>query len=449
MNSAVTLPEIPKDDWARAKCDKYDYLISVFCGAVAGLVDILFVGAPGQSRLSNLTDAATDGLVKKFARMNGWSPSAGQTDNVGSAIGFLERNYRVNYEHTSTVSVGGKFPMTTQNHHYKSLGHSPDIVGLFFSILDQFTNKASYMSGGQLIRVDSSDPDFRLQGSNPISMLFCGFCNWLGHIMSDIAGSSGSRGRGSTGRGSGLPIPFSEMFLLCDFGKFRVGQDRQALGVVMTRAFQEGYDARFGAAMAIPVILQDLMIRVLWALKTHYYAGKDWRECVPTEAHADLRIMLLVGSGTLCLIDGAHAAIVSGGNALAFVLHMNLIAWSRLALLVFRELWIRFGPIVDGAVAEFLSTMGLADQYALKQYYQRLGTLKKQLNRDLQEFTVSVEKEYRVFLADLNYVMNPESAPPQKRLEKSVQIARRSNVSNDRIFEKTDELDDWVKGGQR
>ena len=33
------------------KCDKYDYLIAVGCGAVAGLVDVFLVGTPGDSKL--------------------------------------------------------------------------------------------------------------------------------------------------------------------------------------------------------------------------------------------------------------------------------------------------------------------------------------------------------------------------------------------------------------
>ena len=36
------------------KCDKYDYLIAVGCGAVAGIVDIFLVGAPTENIISPL-----------------------------------------------------------------------------------------------------------------------------------------------------------------------------------------------------------------------------------------------------------------------------------------------------------------------------------------------------------------------------------------------------------
>lgn len=55
-------------------CDKYDYYASVFSGLVAGMIDVLFVGAPGQSALGNFTDEQTDNVVKKFASMCGWDP---------------------------------------------------------------------------------------------------------------------------------------------------------------------------------------------------------------------------------------------------------------------------------------------------------------------------------------------------------------------------------------
>lgn len=432
-----------KEDWANDRCDKYDYLIAAFCGATAGLVDVFFVGAPGQTKLGGFTDAATDEMVKKFARMVGWSP---RTDNVGSAIGFLEQKYKVNYENSSTKSVNGLFQMSTKNHHYKSLAHSPDIIGLFFSILDQFTNTASFLSDGQLIRIDTSDSNFELRGSNFVTKLFCGFCNWIGHIMSDIAGSSGSRGKGLTGRGTGLPIPFSELFLLCNFGSFQVGKDRQTLAVIMTRAFQEGYDARFGVAMAIPVLLEELMIRVIWVIKRHFYSKKDWKECIPTMDHADLRIMLIVGNATLCLIDGADAAIRSGGNALVFVLHMNLVAWTKLLLLVFRELRMRYGPAIDEAVGNFLGSLGFSEKYALKQYYQRLNTINKQMEEQLKQFIDGVEKEYREFVAGVEYVMIAENGTPAERMKKSREIAEHYGVPPSRIMHSTAELDAWIKG---
>ncbi|MEI2414131.1 hypothetical protein V8V50_09280 [Ligilactobacillus salivarius] len=81
--------------------------------------------------------------------------------------------------------------MSTKNHHMMSLGHSPDVIGLFFSILNQFTSTATFVTGEKLITINTET--FELVGGNFIAKVFSGIANWFGHIMSDIAGSSGSR----------------------------------------------------------------------------------------------------------------------------------------------------------------------------------------------------------------------------------------------------------------
>ena len=143
-----------------------------------------------------------------------------------------------------------------------------------------------------------------LQGHDFISRLFCGTVNWFGHLMSDIAGSSGGRGNANGGRGSGIVIPFYELFGLCDFGSFQVGENRNTLAVLATKAFQDGYDARWGLTMAIPVVLCDLSIRFIWSVRRFFGDKKQLSECIPSDKQPDLRMMVLVGNGTLCIVDG-------------------------------------------------------------------------------------------------------------------------------------------------
>ena len=181
-----------------------------------------------------------------------------------------------------------------------------------------------------------------LQGHDFISRLFCGTVNWFGHLMSDIAGSSGGRGNANGGRGSGIVIPFYELFGLCDFGSFQVGENRNTLAVLATKAFQDGYDARWGLTMAIPVVLCDLSIRFIWSVRRFFGDKKQLSECIPSDKQTDLRMMVLVGNGTLCIVDGVDAAVRSGGNMLVFFMHLNLIAWYKLVKRVLAELIIRY-----------------------------------------------------------------------------------------------------------
>lgn len=342
-NENYSIIEVSEDNRkllkSKDKCDKYDYLAAVACGAVGGLIDIFLVGAPGSSTLGNWTDNQVDNAVMEFAKAVGWNPRDIQQDNPASAIVFLEKQFKVNYDQRHSADVENLFNMSTRNHHMMSLSHSPDLVGLFFSLLNQFTSTSSFIADGQLVTIRSDT--YELQGGNFVAKLFCGIANWFGHIMSDIAGSSESRG--NSGRGVGVVIPFYELFQFCKFGSFRVRQDRQDLATIAVRAFQEGYDFRFGLASAIPVIVTDLSVRLIWALRRHFQYGKALKECIPTHQHDDLRIILLFGNGTLCVMDGINAGIRSGGNFLAFFMRLNIIAWFRFVTLVLKEVCIRLG----------------------------------------------------------------------------------------------------------
>lgn len=462
MSTLALQPVDPetKAAWSTAKCDKYDYLIAASCGAFAGVIDIFLVGVPGQSPLGKLTDSGADALVKdfassdlikKFGKQVGWKPRAGNEDNVASAIGFLERNFGVNYDQRHTADVDGLFNMSTRNHHFKSLSHSPGIVGLFFSILDQFTNTSSFLSDGKFIRIDTTEKsDVRLQGDTFSAKLIAGAFNWLAHIMSDVAGSSGSRGPTSTGRGSGVAIPFMQLFQLCNFGSFQVGKDKQTLAEVMTRVFQEGYDLRFGVAMAVPVILEECMIKTLWVIKTHYYSEKPWNECVPTSKHADLRIMLLVGNASLCIVDGADAAVRSGGNAVAFVLRLNLIAWAKLIILILKELAIRYGSVALEALKAFVRQVmeiaTAAERRAIEEYHQRMMALDDALLRTHIAFSQGLEAEYQK-LHKLLEEMFVANTTPEERIFLSVQFAQFNNVPEGKIIHNIAELDAFMTGG--
>lgn len=50
---------------------------------------------------------------------------------------------------------------------------------------------------------------------------------------------------------------------------------------------------------------------------------------IPFGNHPELRRMLLVGHGTLCLVDGVDVAIRSKMEILDFALHLNFVAWRR------------------------------------------------------------------------------------------------------------------------
>ena len=321
------------------KCDKYDYIAAVACGAIGGIIDIFGVGMPKEGILGKWTDQQVDKAVITFAKK---IPSSKEKNisNVQEAIKFLEDEFKVNYDQSITVD---ELIISPKMHHMMSLGHSPDIVGLFFSILNQFTMTSSFIADGQLITIESDT--FELKGGNFIMKIMCGIANWFGHLMSDIAGSSGNHNRGM-----GITMPFYEFFGFCNFGKFKVGEERKTLAEIAQMAFtyQEdknspvmSYDFRFGMTQAIPIVVTELTIRLIWALRRHFQYHKSFKECIPSSRNTDLRVMILIGNGTLCVMDGIDAGVKSGGNFLMFFMRMNLCAWVRFAVLALKEVCIR------------------------------------------------------------------------------------------------------------
>ncbi|MCM3740977.1 hypothetical protein M3210_11895 [Oceanobacillus luteolus] len=335
-----------------AECDKYDYMIAAFCGVAAGFIDSFFVGDPNNSRLLEWTDKQVDNVVIKFTKTvwrfdkkNG-AQLRKEPDTIASAIGFLERRFKVNYDarYAADLNLGeNTLNMSASNHHLKSLGHSPDLIGLFFSILDQFTDRASFISDGKVIRVEPIEGTnkFELRGGNFMAKLFAGFANWLGHLMSDIAGSSGTRGHMDGRRGAGIPLPFYSLLQLFDFGSIPVQKGDKLVSETFAEfsvsVFESGYDARFGVTMAIPVAFNELAIRLLWALKSKFYHQRSWKESIPIGNKPELRRMLLVGHGALCMIDVVDGALRSGGNLLLFATRLNAVAWSRFSFAALNE----------------------------------------------------------------------------------------------------------------
>lgn len=354
----VELQKRIKDEFTlkNAQCDKYDYMIAGTCGVIAGLIDILFVGAPGDSKLGDIADDQANKITEKFAGFLGWDKDKAVekgSNATASAIGFLEKKIKINYDHATTYATGGAVNnLSLKNHHLKGLGHSPDIIGLFFSVLNQFTNTSSFISNGQIITIETEE--FELQGHNFIAKIFCGVANWFGHIMSDWTGSSGTVGQG--GRGTGVPIPFYNLFQMINIGEF--GQHKQSFATITTKVFEEGYDARHAMAMAVPVLINELLIRFMYTMKSKFYHKREWQDCIPKGSVPEVRRMLLVGHGVLCLIDGADAYIRSGSGAdmVTFLSRTNLIAWARFGQLALKEVyaWHNSGHIDADAVDEYI-----------------------------------------------------------------------------------------------
>ena len=159
------------------ECDKLDYGLAAGVGILCGMVDIFLVGAPKDTVLGKMTDKWFDNRVVDFAKLNGWKGKKGDT---ASAVRFLEKKFKVPYDQTGLGDAGKEvFDLTPSNHHFKSLGHNPTILGMFFSVLDQFNNTSHFVTGGEVIELITTDDGFELRGNDLGSKITSGIVNWF------------------------------------------------------------------------------------------------------------------------------------------------------------------------------------------------------------------------------------------------------------------------------
>lgn len=455
--NSITAANKIREDWAQAKCDKYDYLIAAFCGGAAGLLDVLFVGSPMNSVLGKSSDKIADSFVQKTAQIF-WKFDLRPEKNkkipttLEQSISYLEQAFPVNYDarYAKDLMVEDTVlkNMRPMNHHLLSLAHSPDIIGLIFSIINQFMGYASFVDKGKIINVipvTTSKAIPYLQGRDTKSMIFCGFVNWIGHLMSDVAGSSSTRRLGKKGRGAGIPIPFYELFLGCNFGDF----EGKTFAETMIRVFEEGYDLRFGGAMAFPIVLEELMIRVIWSIRQKFIRKKNWKDSYPSKLHADLRIMLIVGNATFCAIDGGDAIVhglMSGNNMVCFICHLNLVGWVRLIILVMQELVFRYGSVVVQAMNYFVQSMfeitTPTEQQCIAAFRREIAQCDRYYESIFRKFVLQVEKEYQEMNKEIEDTFD-KNATSTSRVEHSIKIAEHSNVPEKKIIRTHQDLDEW------
>ena len=335
-------------------CDKLDYILAASSGALCSVIDIFFVGKPGESPLGDITDEWFAARTMDFAKL--CHPDKKNFNSLDSALRFLEKEFQVPYDQTGLGDAGRSvFDLTAKNHHFKSLAHNPSLLGLFFSMLDQFNNTSHFVTEGQLISLEKADEKWALQGSNIPSKLFCGFTNWIGHLISDVSGSSSSAVNGN--RGTGLPSPLWTWINDIIAVKVNLGlsatETDKAINELAINIFEKGYDARFQTAQAIPVFVNELFVRLIYSVRRLYKYFSEvpkaerslalmWKKCEPF-SNATIKRMLTVAHGTFCLVDVGDAigrSFVAGGgsfNAVEFVLRLNIVGAGRFAISLYSE----------------------------------------------------------------------------------------------------------------
>lgn len=408
--------------------DKADYALAVTSGVLAGLVDSLFVGEFSLEYANQWGNQQAEKLVLKVAKYQGY----GGTD-LGQAIKHLEYQFPIAAD-KATAAFGGGL-----QHHLRDFSHHPTPVGLVCSILTQFTgNVYGTDVAGAFQCVPLNKDGLNLVGKSFPEKIMFGAVNWFFHMVSDVAGSSGTVMKGSFG--TGLPGPL--VSLLKEFSSTRLFKKQDANGykefsVYISKLFngtllgerdangdliplkfdlrtEMGVAAQIGQ-QTIPVIINECFVRVFYSLRRllgelsrediQSWGELDkinWKAIIPFRNRTVDR-MLTIASMTFTVADTAdaavHAAIESGGNWVLFsgrfVARFNYVGAGRAALSIVR------GVSNEKKEAQLIHEKMILSEAKAALFLKQLQAFKEQLDWKVSNYLAEDIEGFMAGFADM------------------------------------------------
>ncbi|MBQ3432439.1 MAG: hypothetical protein IJG23_06625 [Clostridia bacterium] len=184
--------------------DKWDYLIAACSGALCAALDIFWVKEllDPNDVISSLENARNWGSEKSetFVIMVAQKKAGYKGNNIRGAIEKLEEAFPMATDKLTDTFGGGK------QHHLRDFAHHPSIIGLIFSLLSQFTEKGFGTDvTGKFIT--QKLPKDALIGKTFFEKVYYATIQWAMHLISDMAGSNSS-----PGKGTGIPGPLLSFF---------------------------------------------------------------------------------------------------------------------------------------------------------------------------------------------------------------------------------------------
>ena len=174
------------------KAEREDYIVAASIGASTGILNIFWQKQFDLSKAHTWGREKVEGFVFDIAKCARFKSDG---KDLNDAIRFLEDKFPLASDKLTPEFGGGL------QHHLRDFAHHPSPVGLLMSILAQFTGKGyGTDTSGAFVIFDL--PADALIGKTFPEKLFYGTIIWAGHLVSDMAGSSGA-----LGEGTGIPGP--------------------------------------------------------------------------------------------------------------------------------------------------------------------------------------------------------------------------------------------------
>ena len=365
-----------------SECDSVDYTLATISGFVAAAIDILFVGKTNFDFTESIENACE--LVDRFVQNSASLVKQKKVETKKAAVKILENLFKVSQDNiVDKAELINKY-----NHHLTDLAHHPSLLGLTASILVEVLGIAIFKNKNGSIIIKKVEPKdmiinmiaLLLSGlsmwitrlakdetivekselAKPIKALIIAICNaplaikvlsvavnWCGHLISDVAGSSGSKGKGMGIPGLFIALLDEVALTLPPFEKALFGKTISAFTDNMYTNRKVDFRTELGifdrlvkafAKQSIPVIVNEALVRGFYFVRRLAKESKskktlheiDWSRVIPIN-NPTIGRMVTVSSVTFSTID-AVAAAISWKNG--FWLHINYVGLVRTTVAV-------------------------------------------------------------------------------------------------------------------
>ena len=217
----------------------------------------------------------------------------------------------------------------------------------------------------------------------------------------------------------------------------------KSINELALQMFKEGYDTRFQTAQAIPVFVNEMLVRFIYSIRrlVRFFMNTKkedrsfkllWKSCEPF-SNATVKRMLTVAHGTFCLVDAGDAAVrgfIAGGgtfNAAEFFMRLNLVGVGRFTISLYGEAKRGIKRIAVKEEGYFL----YRDKAIMLDYIEGLRQL-----ADAYDDEVLL-----TFVDDLKH-----SDMYKQAFEKTVALAEKRNVPSEKILKNKAAIDAYFGG---
>ena len=346
-NSTTEYADESSTDYA----DSLDKGVALASGLISGIIDILFVGEFSIEKAKQYGEKDVENIVKKTAQKFGY-----KGNDIKGAIEYLEKKFPLAAD-SKIDDFGG-----AKQHHLWDFTHHFSIFGLLCSILTQFTGKVIGTNKEGFLSIRDVSDSY-LIGKNFTEKILFGTVIWFFHMVSDMAGSSYS-----IGRGTGIPGPIVSLLkslsTLPFFRNAKIGEvefhtwvSKLFNGTLLAKRDANGkilepvpFDLRMeigilheGSKQLLPVLINEAIVRSFYLIRrTHREIVKkniislkeitkiDPQNILPFNNHV-IRRMCTIASGVFCAVDMIDAIIHSiiDQNPKTIFLHLNFVGIAR------------------------------------------------------------------------------------------------------------------------